>query len=299
MQNDMKNNLLWVGIGAILSAAYADGHELRGMIPIRHVAARNSYITYVVDHDNTPFIIKQKKRYAAPVLACKVALEAFGAYVAQAIDVACHEVSVIPASKNVVGKKQIQLPATLHTVVPGTSLDQYDNCYYGIDVYQGYKNSDGKKLMRTIIRTMAHHPQLPAIIALDIFIANADRVPSNIFYNQTKDKFYLIDMERIYKYPVARMVHMYIQKMVARDPLYLREHRVALQELQATLERLMERFSVQKLRNLIHFFLRQTGCYTPQTLRAITPYMRVMVRNYRAVKKLIELLQTILNSALQ
>lgn len=256
--------------------------------------SKNAFIRYV-DIDGHLYIVKQKK-----IMTKRLAIvrEALAAYIAHDLNIA-HSVEIIPSNENIPGKKYPDLPATLHTIAPGKVVrEQRDSRYFNLCLKQNSREllSD-QWLNEEIIDQMTWHEQLPIIVALDIFISNADRHGGNLFYDPETDRFCAIDMDCIFAYSVAQfacekldlMVNVYKKEFTA-------EEIKALAVVRDTLKFLVRKYTTKKIIDQMHEFVTQADCQHKAS--KIARFEVMIKKNRKSVKKLIKILDDIVNNAM-
>lgn len=157
-----------------------------------------SFITLVTDGQNY-YLVKQKKRRQSidwSALRMKLASS-----IAQNISgILSQEVYIISIDEKFPGKKYEDEPAVLMKIVPGKPVSKSKK-YKNIYIKQRYKKK-GKTIYTgvdsKIIRYMSRHGDLARIIALDSFIGYSDRHTRNIFFDESKNRFWAIDMDSCY-----------------------------------------------------------------------------------------------------
>src|SRR5207249_10025139 len=95
-------------------------------------------------------------------------------------------------------------PATVHTLVPGQSVESLN---LDVDIHQRMRRENTPMwhkwgplppekagLTLKVIQNMAKHDDLPSIVAFDTFVGNADRSRPNLFYDSATDHYFGIDM---------------------------------------------------------------------------------------------------------
>lgn len=170
------------------------------------------------------FVVKQIKD-SSPDEQFLLVLDALGCFIAESSDIPMNKVTIIPSNKAFHGKKTLEFPATLHSLVKGVSTDKM--CFYqDIDIHQRYryKNSpmwhqwgplapEKTGLTIEIIQNMARHPDLPRIVALDTFVGNADRSPPNLYYDEIADRFCGIDMAASFSSPLPLVAYQCFKRL--------------------------------------------------------------------------------------
>lgn len=217
---------------------------------------KNSYISYVTINE-TNYLIKQKKTLSKQFLVVR---DALAAWIADDLQIA-HSVYIIPSKQELPGKKNMLLPAVLLTVAPGKMIrSQPYSKYYKLSLKQ--RNIDGlfspdRWFTETIVHQMTWHPQLPIIIALDLFICNTDRHGGNLFYDQPSDAFCAIDMDNLFRRDLPAIAVAKLNIMRAHKKKFTREEIEALTIVKETVQYLMKKYSVEEIVEKLYFFVDQ------------------------------------------
>lgn len=253
------------------------------------------YISFV-KINGEKYLVKQKRMKGFLLSAV---FDALGSHIAESLDPAlAHKVIILPVLKSFVGKRYIQLPATLHTLASGRSIKKQWGPYRKMNMKR-YMND----FSRDIIWWMAKHKQLAKVVALDIFLCNHDRHRGNLFYNARKDSFCAIDMDGLFKMCLATTAYQSLRSMAAHGlfPLTPKEA-LALLELRNTLEFLVNMYSSDDMILLFDNFIKEAGLdffSHLETLQWEISQTRSMIkRNYGEVKELIAVLGDIVCKAI-
>src|SRR5258708_5693346 len=144
---------------------------------------------------------------------------------------------------------------------------------------------------------MTWHKQLPIIIALDIFISNADRHGGNLFYDPQTDSFCAIDMDCIFAYNVSQFA---CEKLDLMVNVYKKEFTLeevkALALMRDTLKFLARKYTVEKIIDQMHEFVIQADCQ--YNVSKIARFETMIKKNRKSVRKLIKILDDIVNNAM-
>ena len=146
-----------------------------------------SKITYLKDNTDQRFVLKSKSdknddqpHYDQPVR------DAVGAYIGNDVQISINKVRIISPDTQLPGMpgKNSEYAASLHEHVPGKELYKFksDNILCKLRTGQLY----------------FENPDLLKIAVLDVFLNNCDRHSQNLFYNPKSNRYYAIDMDRIY-----------------------------------------------------------------------------------------------------
>src|SRR6266404_4172775 len=153
--------------------------------------SKNAYISFVVINGQR-YIVKQKKDCSKTVIS--VVRDALAAYIAQDLNMA-PSVHIISSKDKIPGRVHEDCPAALMTIVPGKMIRALgeNHKYFQLSLQQRHPLDEkilNKWLDETIIHQITWHPQLPIIVALDIFLCNTDRHRGNLFYDEATDLFF-------------------------------------------------------------------------------------------------------------
>lgn len=253
------------------------------------------YISFVTIN-GVQYLVKQKRKQGFLLSAV---FDALGSHIAESLDEKlAHKVIIIPALKSFVGKRYIQLPATLHTLALGKSVKKQWGPYRKMNMKR-YLND----FSRDIIRWMAKHPQLAHVVALDIFLCNHDRHRGNLFYNPRTDSFCAIDMDGLFKFCLATTACQSLKSMAAHGLFPLTtDEALALLTLRNTLEFLVNAYNPDDMIALFDNFIKEAGLDFFSHIEALQLEMsqtRSMIkRNYGEVKELIVVLDDIVQKAI-
>jgi hypothetical protein len=253
------------------------------------------YVSFV-SINGIKYLVKQKRKKGFLLSAV---FDALGSHIAESLDEKlAHKVIIIPALKSFVGKRYIQLPATLHTFAPGRSIKKQWGPYRKMNMKR-YVND----FSRDIIFWMAKHPQLAQVVALDIFLCNHDRHRGNLFYNARTDSFCAIDMDGLFKLCLASTASQSLRSMVAHGLFPLKtDEALALLALRNALEFLVNKYNPDDMTALFDNFIKEAGLDFFSHIEAlqleISQTRSMIKRNYGEVKELIAVLDGIVQKAI-
>jgi hypothetical protein len=261
----------------------------------------NSFISKITI-DGTKYLLKQKKASGKQFLVVR---DALAAWIAKDLDIA-HTVRIVPAKKKFPGKKNRSLPAVLLTIAPGKTIrSQPDSKYHHLALKQ--RNIDGifspdRWFTETIIHQMTWHPQLPVIIALDLFICNTDRHGDNLFYDSATDTFCAIDMDNIFRRDLSAIAVAKLKLMITRKKVFTLQEIKALISMKKTLQFLMEKYPVTRIIDKLHFFVDQAEFskhdvkFTAKIAQKIARHKKTITDSRTSLHALIYLLDTIIKN---
>ena len=154
-------------------------------------------------------------------------------------------------------------------------------------------------LTHTVIQNMALHKDLPAIVALDTFVGNADRSPPNLFYDASNDSFMGIDMGASFSSPLAMIAW---QQLSAMDPeQFIPEEIIALSIYVNTLDFLVCNWLPKKQESLLLEYCRVAGfeegsCLLDQNVyERIDFHRKCIYENYEHSVELVKMIRKILD----
>jgi hypothetical protein len=267
---------------------------------------KTSYHTSVavLEHrKGAKFIVKQETRNPL-YLHLSVVRDKLGAFVAESVGVEANHIRILPAGCVFAGKRSDELPASLHTFVPGVPVHELPKELKALKVFiqQPVKASIHKKewgLTRRVIHDMSLHPDLPKIVALDTFIANIDRHKGNFFYDISSDHFFLIDLESSFNKNVGAYACRCIASMMCN-----KDEQVSVQELGALesyrdmLKLLLELHSPESLYRIMVEYAFEAGIlsHSPKkrVVKELSLYEQSMKKNYDSCIALVLLLDQLI-----
>ncbi|MCX5925405.1 MAG: hypothetical protein NT124_03910 [Candidatus Dependentiae bacterium] len=259
----------------------------------------NTYITTLTNEDGKKYIVKQEARDQLS-WHMPVARDMLGSYIAQSVGVPANKVEIIPAYTSFPGKKNNDFPATLHEVVPGIKVTSLKKPFKAFKVFiqQPVKSTVPKQwwgLTRLVINNMASHQDLPQIVALDTFIANADRHKGNFFYCSRSNRYYAIDLESSFDQNLAYYACKLIRGMLDNEQEIITQQELeGLRIYRKTLKRLLKRHSPESMYRKLLEFSMQGGLISRSARRIVLDklsfYQEQIHKNYASCKKLIVLL---------
>ena len=261
---------------------------------VKQMQKRKSHIIFIEDTTSgNRFVVKQTDRESEK-RQFDIINEALGSHIAQSIKIPTQRVIIIPANAMNSIKKYPQIPASLHTFVPGKIVRE--SSYKQIDIKQ-YGNSDKTKpksgLIYERIRDMSLHPELPRIVAFDTFIGMNDRSGVNYLYDKQTDTFWLIDMADAFKINLCKIACAQVRKMIDNEELALTTRECcALRVYRNTMQFLIRQYPPEKLQNLFDSYLEQAAFYF--TDKVIELRKQIMSESYADARKLIPLLNKLI-----
>jgi hypothetical protein len=255
------------------------------------------------------FVVKQIKD-GSPDEQFLLVLDALGCHIAETSDIPMNKVTIIPSGMPFIGKKILELPATLHTLAIGVSTEE--ECpYQDLDVHQRFRKENSPMwhrwgplspektgLTMSIIQGMAKHADLPGIVALDTFVGNADRSSPNLYYDQTSDRFCGIDMAASFSSPLALFACRQLEKMTKSH--FTSDELSALKNYARTLEFLIKNWSPEKQERMLLEYSEIAGfkngnpLFDQNVADRIEFHKKCIQDNYKNCVELIKLINQII-----
>ena len=233
-------------------------------------------IMFVKDAAGKKFILKYPR---SPHHAIN---DALGAKVGESIGVKINHVEIFPPHSpflRSVDKFPDQIK-TLHTLVPGNEVRKMPDV--DIKIKCGLKN-------KSKLRNITKLKDLYKIVALDLFLDNADRHNGNLFYDPDKDHFYAIDMDAIYvrQHLIATTACEFVEGL-HREKLSSQE-KITLINIYKALQKLILLYPPEKLCELSKSLAEQA--HYEYTELEQEQFRIIVERNFREIERLQKLLQ--------
>lgn len=191
---------------------------------VRKFETSHSYIG-VVRHKKTNalYIVKQKKNRNSTPWSAIQAILAYE-YANSTGQIISQRVYIVPKEINFPGKMYPNELASLHTIVPGMSVKNWQYSVRGINLKKVAElvTDFSIKLPRdggidiNIIASMTRHNDLPPILALHLLVGFYDCHNKNIFYDYHMNRFSIIDMDSCYKSPLASFSYQTLKNILMR-----------------------------------------------------------------------------------
>lgn len=270
---------------------------------------KHSYISFMKDDQDHRYVVKQDRSFSIKAHFLTV-FEMVSAYMAECFNISAHHVGILPIGLSFPGKIFIERPATIHSFVPGYTLREKKPARYSnFSIKQGGQPFSKKKgFNKRTIECMARNKYLPAIVALDTFVANRDRNKANVIYDEKDDRFYAIDMALIFDLThdhifLPEVACSNVKDMIANKVLFTPLQLKAIEEYQKTLLLLLEKFPPKEIYSLMDTFIMQVGLrekYSDAIIRAfLEKYIIGIERAYKANKHLVTLLSQLSQQRVQ
>ncbi len=252
-------------------------------------------ISFVCDDENNTFLVKQASNriFSEPHLIS--VKEAFGAYMAQLHDVPANLVKIIPAGRLFPGKLYRKRPASIHTVVPGKMVESlFDKSNFCI--------RQETSLTYQVIRSMSHHPDLPLMAALDVFISNVDRAHRNFFYHEKSNRFFAIDFGNILAENIAASSCNFVQTILKNKNIFFNKQELCgIASYRDTLKKLIKKHTPDSLHKKLDELVARAGLgpgsllHSGNVIREIRSYKKNVTESYVSSKELVLLLDRVLD----
>jgi hypothetical protein len=144
-------------------------------------------ILFIEDANGKKFILKY------PRTPNNALHDALGAHVGKVIGININDVQIFPPDEPSLSSVDIwpDQMKTVHAFVPGTEIRKMSKALK-------YFTLKGGLTTKIKLENITKHTDLYKIMALDIFLNNADRHNGNIFYDEDNDHYYAIDMDALF-----------------------------------------------------------------------------------------------------
>ena len=221
---------------------------------------KNSNLRLLSNSKGEKFLLKQGRK-ATTSSIFRTLLDVLGVSIAQSLSIKCNDIELISATNRCKHKFYGNLPATLHAFVESKSLCRSAH-YPGLYLRQRKKSHSAHispHFSHAIITNMARHNDLPALIAVDTFIANTDRSCANLFFQPTTNKFTAIDFGEAYKTNLPQEVIKAIKQLQKENVGLTPDEIHGLSLYKQTLDRLLNTYTPSILSKKIDFLLKKTN----------------------------------------
>lgn len=267
---------------------------------VKHIPAPMSKIALLKDKKGSYFLLKQRNTCGAFGQAMTV-IEAFGAFVAEKAGIFCNKVSIISNVTEYKHKFYKHYPATLHTFVPGV-LIKFIPYLKGLFFNQkclvkGVQQTCG--LRPLLLKNMTRHPYMPVVLALDTFIGN-ERNDKNLLYDQSANRFYVIDFGSSLRRPFAQDALMHLMALAYSGKSLSIAEKNALRVYKHTLQKLLNVHTLKSLEQKLDEFFKESGLLSHNSLcnskLSITAYRKslrtCLKQNYHATINVVKFLDS-------
>src|SRR5579862_6681340 len=204
--------------------------------PPFRIFKRMKRILFVEDANGKKFILKY------PRTPDNALHDALGAYVGKALGININDVQIFPPHEPSLSSVDIwpDQMKTLHAFVPGTEIRKMTKSLK-------YFTLKGGLCTKIKLENITKHTDLYKIMALDIFLNNADRHNGNIFYDEINNHYYAIDMDALFskKGLIATRAGNFIKNFDKKR--LSQKEKAVLKKLQIFLDHLMAEFPPERL----------------------------------------------------
>lgn len=263
------------------------------------------YISFITDGENNHYVIKQKRKGTVKEQFLVVS-EKLSAYIAEIAEIPAHRVQILPAGMAFTGKMITEDAASILTLVPGIPIKLVKTgIYSGLYLRQTNKPTWPQEelgLNERVIASMALHPDLALIAALHTFIGNEDCHGDNLFYDEQTNRFYAIDMDKIYRMEeqrelISKLACDQIRRMLHSKEKFSQAEFDGLKLYQNTLQRLAVIFPPARIHELLDEFATLGGfdkkLYLPDLVDRVECIKDKAKRSHNHILELIDLLSRI------
>lgn len=263
----------------------------------------NTHISVLQDDNGKKFVVKQETR---DVLTwhLSAARDKLGALVARSIYVLANRVEIIPSYATFPGKRSLQHPATLHEFVPGIQIaflpERLARFQKSIQQFKKPSMPEDKwGLTEIVIGNMSCHEDLPRMVALDTFLANADRNDKNYFYDEESNHFFAIDFESSFQKNIACYACGCIQSIIkAKEPINSIRIMRGLKRYRNVLNELIRLYTPDDLHEKLVQFALEGGILSralkTDVEKKLERYGQAIRDNYDSCKQLVILLDQLI-----
>lgn len=269
----------------------------------------DAIVSLLIDQNNNKSIIKQIKNQdfceqfllITDLVASQIGFNA---------GISVNSVSLVPASIKSKTKKYQNRAATLHSYAFGKNLESLPAFlpdWFSLHQRIIQENSIWQKkyplkpemqgLTLKIIESMQFHQGLPALVAFDTFIGNADRSEPNIFYCSELHKFTGIDHAAAFSNNLAELALSRLEELDKRNYFNTCSPSIihSLRTYTDTLEKLIYMYKP----NDIFLQLEKYSSFLESTVgqfkKRLEFHKRIIIQSYNSCLQLITLLNKILN----
>ena len=270
---------------------------------------KHSYVVFVHDTHGNEYLVKQE--HSAFIQSqFNAVFEKLTSHMAAITGISCQEVELLPIGFCFPGKFFSDRTATLHKKLPGKTMRELNNYFFGssFSIKQNNKPTSSRiGFSAHVIKHMSKHPDLPPITAFDTFMGNRDRNGANILFDG--EHFYAIDTALIHdtkygKTSVGQLACNYIESLLngQNKNIFEEQEYRSLVSYRDVLQKLVELFPPFKTYALLERFVEQSGLKRvygadPEFLSIMNTYKERIRIAYAETEKLIGLLTKLLKNA--
>jgi len=223
---------------------------------VKMLKTKHSFIG-IVRRKNRLYIVKQKRNRKN--IPWSIIQSVIADHIANSTEkISSQHIFVIPKEIPFPGKIFQGEAASLHTIVPGMSVQRWQMNMGKLDkeelreLMRKFSIKQHPKLNISIIRCMAKHKDLPFILALHTLVGFYDGHKRNVFYDTASNRFSIIDMDCSYKINLASRAHKFIKKLLGgQTNLCKPKIQSVLLEFANALELIMSKNSIDDITQVI------------------------------------------------
>ena len=262
---------------------------------IKIIGQKNKEKVYVIIVEDQ--LHKKKycvKQYCEPDKIFLSLKEVLISLIAESANIPVNRVRLIPAETFFPGKTYKKRMATLHTFVPGESLQSIK--YPEVDIQQFNKKGKVFGLTRNVINHMSLSPNLAKIVAFDTFTGSKNRSRVNVFFDEKSNDFYGIDLKKAFLKDLGHLTYESIKKMYAAKSFTSRQIDT-LKIYCDTLKKLIAKNSPSDTCKKLDALVKTTNLnhkYVLLTRNSVEECKEMIFQNYNSTKKLVKLLDEII-----
>lgn len=251
------------------------------------------------------YILKQRNTSSARGQLMTV-IEILGGHIAELARIQTNATKLIPAQDECKHLFFKGMPATLHTFMPGHTLDKAPAPYKKLALSQGCKNGKTCGLTLTLIKNMALHRDLPKIMALDTFIGNDSRYNGDLLYDDSKDQFFSIDSGDGLRTNLSNPSIRNVKKLIKNNVKLSTRQKNALATYLETLNHLIKHCKPQRITKKLIGLIETAGLKTTikkdtrfrnEAKKLVFNWKHLIKSSYRDSQTLSALLYKLLSSA--
>lgn len=272
-------------------------------------SALSRYISFITDGERNRYVIKQKRKSTIRK-QFQVVLEKLSGHIAETLDIPAHRVQILPAGMAFPGKILTDKAASILTLVPGIPVKEISGGPYAmIDLRQSNRPDWPKSqlgLNKRVIASMGLHSDLALMAALDTFIGNKGRHEANYFYDEKTNRFYAIDMDKIYnsngdKDLISKIACDQIRGMLRSKKVLRQAEFDGLTLYRDTLQRLVDSFPPARIYELLDEFASLGGfdkkAYVPELVSRVGRIKAYVQQSHGHIVELIKLVSQLINQS--
>jgi hypothetical protein len=264
-------------------------------------------ISFIADGENNQYVIKQKKKGTVRK-QFQVILEKLSAHMAEALEIPAHHVQLLPAGMAFPGKKITDKAASLLTLVPGIPVKNISSGpYAGIDIRQSNRpdwSSEKIGFHSGVRKSIGLHPDLAKLAGFDMCIGNKGRHEANYFYHKETDRFYAIDMDKIYnsndeKDLISKIACDQVRALLQGKKALKLNQLEGLKLYRDTLQQFVTLFPPERIYELMDEFSVAGGFkkgYLPEIESRVNRIKATIKKSHQHIVELINLLSQLISS---